>query len=261
MTEFPAEAGVELSNTRSAAPRPSELLLAADLRPAAPRLPTTHWYVAGGTVVVTAVVVMLTMSHSLRSVRPDQPPPVERAHMSSSSAPSGPHDAEARTSGDRSQGAPWIPAGTAGTMTASGDAPAREPRTLPERASQPTVGDLSGWWDVTNQVEATSYQPYEGLRLGYRLQLTQAGTRITGQGYKFSEDGSEIPSESRTPIRVSGVLVGDHVALTFTERGARRTSAGVLNLDLTDERMLAGTFRSDAALASGSSVARRIIAP
>jgi len=49
------------------------------------------------------------------------------------------------------------------------------------------------------------------------------------------------------------------VILQFTERGARRTTGGTFSWQLSPNRAaLRGMFSSDAANASGSSVARRM---
>jgi len=118
---------------------------------------------------------------------------------------------------------------------------------------------LSGRWVMTNEVQSTSYAAYRRLRLGYRLELQQHGTRITGQGEKWLENGRRIPGATRTPITLDGVIEGRRVALTFVERGRRRTSGGTFDLMLTSNR-LQGTFESDAAHARGSSIVQRVSA-
>ncbi len=112
---------------------------------------------------------------------------------------------------------------------------------------------------MTNEVQSTSYAAYRRLRLGYRLELQQHGTRITGQGEKWLENGRRIPGATRTPITLDGVIEGRRVALTFVERGRRRTSGGTFDLMLTSNR-LQGTFESDAAHARGSSIVQRVSA-
>lgn len=137
--------------------------------------------------------------------------------------------------------------------------PSVEATAEPREAAKDVPGvtrSLTGLWEMTNHVQATSYQPYEGLRLGFRLRLQQDGRRIRGEGHKVTENDREIPLRSRTPIRVVGVVEGRRVALTFIERGARRTSSGILDLELTEEGLLLGTFDTDAAMSSGRSVAR-----
>jgi hypothetical protein len=113
---------------------------------------------------------------------------------------------------------------------------------------------------MTNQVQSSSYAAYRRLRLGYRLQLQQHGSRITGQGQKWSENGRRIPGATRTPITVDGVIEGRRVALRFVERGHRRTSGGSFDLMLANNGLLAGTFESDAAHSRGSSSAQRVSA-
>jgi len=134
-------------------------------------------------------------------------------------------------------------------------------REAPEQPAQvaPEATDLSGWWELTNQIESTSYNAYHGLRLGYRIFLKQEGGRITGRGQKWSENGKGIPSSRQTPISLAGTIDGASVQLRFTEHGAQRRSGGSFHWQLSaDQTSLQGSFSSSAASTSGSSVARRI---
>jgi hypothetical protein len=75
------------------------------------------------------------------------------------------------------------------------------------------------------------------------------------------EDGKPLPARSRTPIAVEGTLTGRRLELSFTERGALRTTAGTFVMNVADDGTLRGSFMSDAAQAQGTSMARRITAP
>jgi cytoskeleton protein RodZ len=121
--------------------------------------------------------------------------------------------------------------------------------------------NLSGPWALTNRVESSSYEGFNNLNLGFHLQLQQRGNRVTGTGQKWMENGRAIPPPSRTPIAVEGTLDGRRLELTFTERGARRTSAGTFVMDVADDGTLRGTFTSDAAKSQGTSLARRMTSP
>ncbi len=134
-----------------------------------------------------------------------------------------------------------------------------EPDEIDVSVESPAEDDLSGWWELTNTIQSTNYEQYRGLRLGYRLQLEQDGDRLTGRGQKWTEDGRPIPPGARSPISVTGRIEGGRVTLQFTERGARRSAAGGFSWQLSQDRAaLRGNFWSDAANASGSSVARRM---
>ncbi|HXO27642.1 MAG TPA: hypothetical protein VOA80_09885, partial [Thermoanaerobaculia bacterium] len=124
----------------------------------------------------------------------------------------------------------------------------------PQRA-----GDLNGSWEIQNVVSATSYPAYRGLRLTYRIVLHQDGERISGDGEKWAENGRRIPAAQRTPIHLSGEMVGREVRVRFTESGNRRDSAGSFRWRLSaDGTGFAGTFASSAAAARGASAAVRL---
>ena len=111
---------------------------------------------------------------------------------------------------------------------------------------------------MTNRVEATSYQPFDDLNLGYRLVLTQQGNQLTGSGYKWMENGRQLPSSQRTAIAVAGTVDGRTVQLHFTEHGHQRESAGTFTYEITDAEVMQGRFRTSAADSSGSTQARRM---
>jgi penicillin-binding protein 1A len=148
-----------------------------------------------------------------------------------------------------------------------------EPEARPDRRARSTTepdqteveverapaDDLSGWWGVTNRIDETVYDAFQGLRLGYRIHLEQSGDRITGRGQKWTEDGRSLPAGARTPISVYGTVHGESVTLEFTEQGARRTSSGVFHWRLSpDGSALRGDFTSSAAATRGPSIARRL---
>ena len=118
--------------------------------------------------------------------------------------------------------------------------------------------DLSGWWEITNQIEETSYPPYEGLRLTYLVHLRQEGDHLVGRGNKSRENGRPIPLSAQTPITLSGTVEGRTARLLFTERGLRRTTQGSFRLRVAPHgETLAGSFASSAADTSGPALARR----
>ena len=133
-----------------------------------------------------------------------------------------------------------------------------------EAATQTTAGrsmgeelDLSGWWTLNNRVEFTSYQAFNNLRLGYRLRLEQHGSRISGTGYKWMENGTILPVSRRTPISLEGIRNGRRLDLNFSERGARRTSRGTFVMEVAADGTLYGMFVSDAANSQGTSLGSR----
>lgn len=119
--------------------------------------------------------------------------------------------------------------------------------------------DLSGWWELTNRIASTNYKDFVGLRLGYRVKLEQDGSRITGSGQKWTEDGRTLAGSARSRIKVSGRIEGDTMTLEFTEQGTKRASGGGFELKLSGDRStLRGDFWSDVANTRGSTLARRM---
>jgi hypothetical protein len=120
------------------------------------------------------------------------------------------------------------------------------------------VKDVSGSWTLATHVESSSYQRFEGLQLGYDIQLQQDGNRVTGTGKKVIENGDGIGSRAQTPISVAGTINGDRLTLTFSERGARRPTGGKFVLLLDESGTMRGRFSSTAARSSGTVEAHRV---
>jgi hypothetical protein len=117
---------------------------------------------------------------------------------------------------------------------------------------------ISGRWALTHEVQGTSYQPFQGLRLGYEVTLVQDGNRVHGRGRKVSENGAPLPVSQRTPIDVEGRIEGGQVVLSFTEMGAARMSHGTIRWQLTRGGDADGEFSSDVADSRGSSSGHRL---
>ncbi len=116
---------------------------------------------------------------------------------------------------------------------------------------------MSGLWALDTRIESSSVRDYQGLQLGYRLELQQDGARVTGTGVKTLENGRTLGSAAQTPITVHGTVEGERLTLTFVERGLRRTSDGKMILSVNDDGVLRGRFSSSAARSAGIVEARR----
>ncbi len=118
--------------------------------------------------------------------------------------------------------------------------------------------NLSGKWIITNTIQSTSFHPYQGLKLGYTVFLTQHGTDITGTGEKESENGRDLPAGAHSHINITGSINGKKITATFVEEGTERKTEGTFDWTCESKTSaLAGTFTSTAADAAGPSVAHR----
>ena len=154
--------------------------------------------------------------------------------------------------------APESPGRAAPTSPAPAAAPAPPaPGAAPASPAEEASASLSGTWHLDTRIESSSYPDYEGLALGYRLELQQDGARVTGTGVKTLENGRTLGSAAQTLITVHGTVEGERLTLTFTERGLRRPSDGKMILSVNDDGVLRGRFSSSAAQSVGIVEARR----
>ena len=116
--------------------------------------------------------------------------------------------------------------------------------------------DLTGQWNLNNTIQTTSDSKYKGLKLGYRIFLTQSETNLTGTGEKWYENGKTIPPSAHTHISLTGSISGSKVTATMEEEGTERKTEGTLEWTYNPKtKTLTGTFTSTAADTSGPSSA------
>ena len=124
-----------------------------------------------------------------------------------------PHSGTRAVSDARADGSPGSTSASPPTMPKAESSDDQETRAdAPERADRsrcggwaPTAtrassGDVTGAWSATTRVDSASVDRYQGLRLGYRLNLQQSGNQITGTGFKTAENGWALKAKARTPI-------------------------------------------------------------
>jgi hypothetical protein len=120
--------------------------------------------------------------------------------------------------------------------------------------------DLTGDWLIEDTIQATNYQPFEGMKISFRISLVQQGAELTGTGEKWSQDGKWLPTSLHTPIRITkGTIKGGRIDASFEEQGPKRPTSGTFywTYDSTAMRLV-GTFSSSSGETHGNSVANRI---
>ena len=128
----------------------------------------------------------------------------------------------------------------------------------PAPIESPPSADVTGSWRVATHVESSSLARYEGLKLGYEMQLEQQGDRIRGRGRKITENGAGVRAGAQTPLTVTGTIDGDRLTLNFVEKGTRRPTQGKFVLLVDNSGILRGRFSSSAARSSGRVEAHRV---
>lgn len=138
--------------------------------------------------------------------------------------------------------------------------PAEAAATKPTTRTEAARGfDLTGLWLVVNTIEDTSHPAFEGLELGFRIFLRQNGKRVVGEGWKWRENGREIPEAARSPIRLRGTLEGRTLVASFVEKGERRTVRGRFSWFISEDGSeVGGRFADEAARSSGTSQGRKV---
>lgn len=164
------------------------------------------------------------------------------------------------------------PAPTAQPAAAASLVTIREPARLPglpvrEEATGDVVradarrdivaSGIGGSWTVVTRI-APSGATSDELTLGHRLRLEQRGTRVTGTGQRWSENGIELDAAERTVVTVDGTITGRRLELTVTEPG--RTDRDTFVLELSEDGLLRGRFASGGAT-QGRSFAKRLPPP
>lgn len=131
--------------------------------------------------------------------------------------------------------------------------------------------NVTGEWNTINKTIKTTYNPYIGLSVEYKIHLLQLGTQISGRGEKLKDlnaDGSlyyEYPVKSRVELEIEGhyeknFLRKSKLYLLIKEKGTARTSSASIELTIPIFKgtELKGKFISTAANSIGTSVWSKI---
>jgi hypothetical protein len=117
--------------------------------------------------------------------------------------------------------------------------------------------NVSGVWTLTTRLETARDRSMRNQSIGYRLELTQQGTRVHGNSYRVAEGGHAVPADARAPVPIEGTLEGNRLSLALIGRGANASDGGKWVLYLGNDGALRGRFDDQAGEASGQSVATR----
>lgn len=112
--------------------------------------------------------------------------------------------------------------------------------------------DLSGEWRLEFVINSTSYKPYEGLEVGYKVYVSQKNALIEIAGEKWWENGEELPFDQHVQIELDGSIEGDQLPLAFTLFGELRKTVGYLDTSIESNKLIKGTFFTTGANSSGT---------
>lgn len=122
----------------------------------------------------------------------------------------------------------------------------------PAEAERSAV-DLTGWWEMGLTIESSSYNPYKGLQVVYKVHLLQESARVRGRGEKWWEGDKELPYSRHDPIEVDGKVEGSRLTLAYVLKGRDRTTTGSFEFDVSQGKPpFKGTFAGTGADVSGS---------
>jgi len=149
--------------------------------------------------------------------------------------------------------------------TAQSQKPAVSPASsVIEHVASSSLVMMKDTWYVETTTTDSEYGPYLGLRMRYRLLLTQDRDSITAQGEKIGEvrngETLVLTGRGKTPVRFTGHLVARSnmppvVTFLGTEGSTSRDYfTTTFSLTMLSSNILVGTFKSTAANASGPAV-------
>jgi hypothetical protein len=116
--------------------------------------------------------------------------------------------------------------------------------------------NVTGEWKTTVKVKKTSFKPFQGLSIEYKIHLIQKGNDLSGSGEKVKDtkiNGEEtiFHREKRVLIDIEGSLERNFlkkslVYLNINEHGRNRKTRATYSLAVKNTDFLLGTFISTA---------------
>lgn len=127
--------------------------------------------------------------------------------------------------------------------------------------------NLTGKWELIAECESSTYNPYVGLSMHYKVHLLQSGRSISGSAEKIKEirvDGEVVPYSKPMRVTVTGTIERKFLrhsvlALHTTEEGSLRQSTVLYQLKIKSENLIEGVFTSTAAESTGTAVLKRAL--
>lgn len=116
-----------------------------------------------------------------------------------------------------------------------------------------TLPNISGNWEIKFNINESSYIPYIGKSMTFKLFFTQVNNEIEAKGEKWWIDDIEIPFEQHDPLELKGTIEGDKLVCTYTLKGIKRTTYGNLDILISkDTRRVEGKFTGTVADTKGT---------
>lgn len=115
---------------------------------------------------------------------------------------------------------------------------------------------LTGTWVLTNQVTETSYRSYMDDTHEFRIEVTQEGDVLKGQGKQTKYNGKAARNHYPLWFTKSEVK-DDQIFITYRMNGSREFGGTfTLRVEPDDPTRLRGTFTSEAANTKGTTEVR-----
>lgn len=133
-----------------------------------------------------------------------------------------------------------------------------------------SMPQVSGIWEAKLITEKSSYTPYSGMILWYRITLIQNGSVVTGVGELDREHSLEgdrsYKNSGRRPVEITGTIEKrvsrpDIIHVMWSEQGEKRKFSNVFLLNTSGSKTrgdLWGKYSSTAANSRGHSHWKRI---
>lgn len=122
--------------------------------------------------------------------------------------------------------------------------------------------NLTGEWEVENTVVETTYNPYRGIKVVWKLHILQSENTISGSGEKIKDiylDGKEYEYEpaKRDSVELQGYIEKNYfrksrIFINVIQVGRLRKSRATYILKRIDDITMTGIFVSTAADINGT---------
>lgn len=112
--------------------------------------------------------------------------------------------------------------------------------------------EIAGNWEMKFMINESSYKPYIGKSMTFKLYFIQKENEIEGKGEKWWIDDKEISIGQHDQMELKGTIDGDIFTCTYTLHGTRRVTTGIIEAEISNNtKSMNGTFSGTAADTKG----------
>lgn len=109
---------------------------------------------------------------------------------------------------------------------------------------------IDGEWIMTSTIREADSEQYIGMKVKWKLYITENSNKVTGTAEKVAIDNNELDYNLRTTLTIEGNIKEDKLNLNYVEKGKIRNTSGIFIATISGDEF-SGQFSQTASNTKG----------